>query len=51
LARMERRDEALAAVHAARRLFEKVGARTRGAEAAAALIQRLESKPATDANG
>jgi len=51
LARMERRDEALAAVHEARRLFVKVEARTRGSEAATALIQRLESKAATDGTG
>ncbi len=44
LARMGRPDEALAALHEARRLFEKAKAHTRGSQAAASLIERLEKK-------
>ncbi|MBT3342699.1 MAG: tetratricopeptide repeat protein [Gemmatimonadetes bacterium] len=49
LMRMERRAEALEALHEARRLFESAQAKTRGATAAAALIERLEG--ADKANG
>ena len=50
LSGMERRGEALEALHEARRLFERVEARTRGAQAAASLIEKLERAEVSDGN-
>jgi tetratricopeptide (TPR) repeat protein len=45
LSRMKRRDEALEALYAARKLFDELGVRSRGADAVADLIERLGGGP------